>query len=65
MSCLPVMDYSMRLGVEPGQGLGVATSWNTQRDEEVFENEHMNKQMETKVVLAITLLVMILLTFIG
>jgi hypothetical protein len=57
-----VIDFS--LGSRVGSNSDV---WDMERwNEEVFEEEEeVFKKMETKVILAFTLLVMILLTFVG
>ena len=64
-SCLPVMDFSIGHGVGSNSYTG-GDVWDMGRwIEEVFEKEKVFKKMETKVILAFTLLVMILLTFVG
>ena len=65
MSCLPVIDVSIGQGVGPS-GHASGDVWDMGRwIEEVFEKEKVFKKMETKVILAFTLLVMILLIFAG
>ena len=55
----------MRLGVEPGLVQDAAIVWETQRHEKLLEDEKVYKHLETKVVLAFILLVLVLLTFMG
>ena len=65
MSCLPVIDFSLGHGVG-SSGHASGDVWDMGKwNEEVFEEEEVFKKMETKVILAFTLLVMILLTFVG
>ena len=58
---MPVIDFSMGSRVASNSDVWDMGRWN----EEVFEEEEVFKKMETKVILAFTLLVMILLTFVG
>ena len=64
VSCLPVLDYSVGLGIGHGtQGGGDVWDMGRWREEQVEVEEY--KEQETEVILAFTLLVMIVLMFIG
>ena len=65
MSCLPVIDFSMGHGVGSSGHSGVNVWAMGRWNDKVFEEEKVFKKMETKFILAFTLLVMILLTFVG
>ena len=78
VTCIPVKDFNIDFGKGGngaqgygdaqghGHGHGGVDVWNPGRqDQDVFEKDYDYKQLETKAVLAFTLLVLILLTFVG